>query len=207
MSNIESSNAPEDAKRRRLLQGLAVVLGSGTLAQLGGGQALSAALAWTPRAQATGPGQLFNAQEMASLRAICDHTIPRTDTPGAVDVDTHGFIDNQLKHVHEAANQQRARRVLARLQAVADARHAMAFSELSPELQRPLLEALDRGQAPFEDTDRGDFKLIKGLVLFGYFTSEAGATQVLAFDPVPGGFTGSIPYASVGKAWGPGGIY
>jgi hypothetical protein len=194
---------PDSPNRRRLLQGLSVLLGSGAAAQLAGGNALSAALAWAPRENLAAPGQLFNAAQMASLRAICDLVIPRTDTPGAVDMDTHGFIDNQLLNVHSADDQARARDVLARLDEAAGA----PFHEQDTGRQLALLEALDRGQSPFDGPDRAGFKFLKGLVLFGYFTSEAGASQALDFDPVPGGFTGSLPYADVGKAWGPGGLY
>ena len=199
--------APDDPRRRQLLKSLAVLLGAGTAAQLAGGNALSAALAFSPRADLAAPGRLFNAEQMAALRTICDLVIPATDIPGAADMDTHGFIDSQLLDVHPKANQDRALQVLTDLDTAALKADGKDWNALPADRQLALLDALDRGLAPFDQTQRGDFKFLKGLVVFGYFTSEAGATQALVFDPVPGGFTGSIPYASVGKAWGPGGLY
>lgn len=196
-------NAPDNIDRRRLLQGLTVLLGSASVAQLTGGKALSSALAFSPRADLAAPGELFGARQMASLRVICDLVIPRTDTPGAVDMDTHGFIDHQLLHIHTPEEQAQAKRVLERL----DAEASGTYATLDADRQHGLLDALDRGHSPFEAADRTDFKFLKSLVLFGYFTSEAGASQALAFDPVPGGFSGDFAYDRVGKAWGPGGLY
>ena len=54
----------------------------------------------------------------------------------------------------------------------------------------------------FSDQDAQQFSFIKALTVFGYFTSEAGATQTLAYQAVPGGFKGSIPANQGTKSWG-----
>ena len=54
-------------------------------------------------------------------------------------------------------------------------RHARAFSE--------------RGNA-----SPHWFTLCKQLVLLGFFTSEAGATRVARYRPVPGPYKGVVPY-------------
>ena len=38
------------------------------------------------------------------------------------------------------------------------------------------------------------FTMIKQLTLFGFFTSEVGATKVLRHLPIPGGFDGDLAY-------------
>ena len=38
------------------------------------------------------------------------------------------------------------------------------------------------------------------LTLFGFFTSEIGATQVLRYEPVPGEYIGDLEYDG-GPAW------
>ena len=45
------------------------------------------------------------------------------------------------------------------------------------------------------------FKLLKDYTLTGYFLSETGATQALAYEAVPGGFWGDLPLAPGQKAW------
>jgi hypothetical protein len=45
------------------------------------------------------------------------------------------------------------------------------------------------------------FRLLKELVLLGYYTSEAGATRELRYAAVPGAFRGCVPLAEIGRAW------
>ena len=45
------------------------------------------------------------------------------------------------------------------------------------------------------------FQLMKELTLFGYFTSEIGCTQALAYDPIPKEYHGCIDLAPGQKAW------
>lgn len=45
------------------------------------------------------------------------------------------------------------------------------------------------------------FAMMKQLTLWGYFTSEPGATKALRYVPVPGRFEGCIPYKKGDKAW------
>ncbi len=45
------------------------------------------------------------------------------------------------------------------------------------------------------------FRLIKELTLLGYFTSEAGATQALRYDPLPGVYRGAVQLRSGDRSW------
>ena len=45
------------------------------------------------------------------------------------------------------------------------------------------------------------FKLMRELSITGYFTSEIGATQALAYLPIPGQFLGDVPLKPGQKAW------
>ena len=42
---------------------------------------------------------------------------------------------------------------------------------------------------------------IREFALLGYFTSENIGTEVLNFDPIPGGYKPCIPVSEVGNAW------
>jgi hypothetical protein len=58
-----------------------------------------------------------------------------------------------------------------------------------------------------EEWDPGDlgresfFRTLKELVLVGYYTSEAGATQELRLMPVMGPWRADVPYPEIGHAW------
>jgi len=45
------------------------------------------------------------------------------------------------------------------------------------------------------------FGMMKQLTVWGYFTSEPGATKALRYLPVPGRYEGCIPYTKGEKAW------
>ena len=55
--------------------------------------------------------------------------------------------------------------------------------------------------------DRGEaaphyFTMIKQLVIFGFFTSKVGATEVLKYVAVPGRYDGDLAYTPGTPAWG-----
>ncbi len=195
--------APDDQSKRGFLFGLSLLVGGATATQLLGGNAISTALAYTPQPDsASRAGKLFGQADMLLLRDICALVIPQTETAGAAEVDTHGFIDNQLYHCYPPEDQQKVAAVLSKINQVARQRHKKAFSATSTALQLALLTDLEKTGNGFNEEDRSQFKFLKSQIVFGYYTSEAGASKELAYLPVPGGFKGSIPYDSIGKAWG-----
>jgi len=96
----------EDLSKRKLLLGLSALLGSGVAASLTTGDAIPVALAYSPnKSDKITAGKLFSKQQMHTLKSICQTIIPATDTLGAGDVDTHGFIDNQAFYCFDSKSQ------------------------------------------------------------------------------------------------------
>ena len=63
---------------------------------------------------------------------------------------------------------------------------------------------LDQKNEMVEDStvyNKDFFRQMKDLTITGYFTSEIGATQALAYDPIPGKFNGCVPLEKDQKAW------
>ena len=78
--------------------------------------------------------------------------------------------------------------------------------EATPEQRHDLLVALDKEQKEFQSKKKPEesshyFRMMKELTLWGFFTSEIGATQALRFVAVPGRYEGCIPYKKGDKAW------
>ncbi|RMG83243.1 MAG: gluconate 2-dehydrogenase subunit 3 family protein [Bacteroidetes bacterium] len=152
---------------------------------------------------------LFLTREQGeTVAAIADRIIPRTDTPGARDVGVPEFIDLMLKDNYDPDDQQRFRSELTNFEASVMEKHKKPFAALTPEEQDAILTQLD--QEAYETTHRDGYRaktdkplftMIKELTLLGFFTSEAGATEVLQYDPVPGQYNGCVPLAEVGKTW------
>ena len=79
------------------------------------------------------------------------------------------------------------------------------FIELEPTQQQEHVKNI-HDQA-IDATKKGELKerpfilMTKELTVTGFITSEAGATQVLQYAPVPGAYHGCVPLAEVGKTW------
>jgi hypothetical protein len=62
-----------------------------------------------------------------------------------------------------------------------------------------------KGGKSFLESDEEDpthyFRMMKELTLWGYFSSEIGATKALRYIAVPGKYEGCIPYKKGDKAW------
>lgn len=206
----QSSNNPDfdsraqlkSTQRRSFLLGITALIGSAGAANLLGGNALSVAMAYQNNPKSwQSAGRLLSQGQMHLLRDICQIVIPKTDTAGAADVDTHGFIDNQLVRCHPRWQQTQVVDLLVRIDAAANKRFAQAFTQVSQQQQLALLTSIEEADQEFGHDDSEHFAFLKQLIVFGYFTTEVGATKELAYLPVPGGFKGSIPYSSIGKSW------
>lgn len=163
---------------------------------------VSSALAYEPKLNSEAKaGKLLTAAQLKSLRAIAQTIIPKTDTPGAGDVDCHGFVDHQIVTCHPAPQQQQVVTIIKTIDKASMQLANTSFAELKADDQQTLLEKVE-GLEGFSEQDKGDFKFLKQLIAFGYFTSQVGATQALTYLAVPGGYKGSIPADENTKSYG-----
>ncbi|MEN8788571.1 MAG: gluconate 2-dehydrogenase subunit 3 family protein [Flavobacteriaceae bacterium] len=136
----------------------------------------------------------FMTKDEAMLTEIVvDILIPPTETPGASGALVHRFIDEMLDGYFDPGEQKTVRNGLKELQET-------GFSDLSNDKRIEVLKNLSAkvGQGSSESF----FQIIQSMTLLGYFTSEVGATQALAHDPIPGTYEGCIPINKYGgKSW------
>lgn len=177
--------------RRELLQRTALVFG-GTL--LGADSILAKNIDWDQLdnlpEDSRGIG-LFSKGQIKLLNEIGETIIPATDTPGAKAAKVGQFIAVIVSDCYEAADQQRFLQGLATLESESVKRNGKKFMKSSAMLRTDLLNELDAEQKSFQkskarETPSHYFRVIKDLVLWGYFTSEIGATQALRFVEFPG---------------------
>ncbi len=163
--------------RREALLGISVVAGHASFSVVLERFAQAAATtAWRP--------ELVSPEEGRALAAVVDTILPDTDTPGARAALVHVFVDLALAHCVTPANQHAARAALA----------GLATGRFADEPPAAREQRLARVARPALD-------LLTELTVLGYFTSENGATQALAYEAVPGRFRGSVPLAPGQKAW------
>lgn len=135
---------------------------------------------------------------------VAEILIPKTDTPGAKDVGVPGFIDLMLKDTFKKEDQDLFVNGLAAFDEEAKKNFGDSFVDLEPSQQLEHVKNVHDAaiKARQEGARERPFILMaKELTVLGFFTSEAGATQVLQYEAVPGAYHGCVPLAEVGKAW------
>jgi Gluconate 2-dehydrogenase subunit 3 len=164
--------------RRHALMGLSAIAGHALFPEV-----LDAFAASFLGAQDGWPRQLVNESQARVLAEAVDTILPATDTPGAKAARVHVFVDLALAKCASPADQ---KKVLTALDALGP-----AFVTAPPAERRKALEAMDKDA----------LALLKDLTVLGYFSSEIGATQALAYDKVPGGYWGCLDLKPGQKGW------
>ncbi|MEZ5756898.1 MAG: gluconate 2-dehydrogenase subunit 3 family protein [Emcibacteraceae bacterium] len=135
---------------------------------------------------------------------LADMIIPETDTPGAKALNVHFFIDELAANWMTADEKDRLLIDLTALDERIRRLFGNNFSNLDENNKTAVLEQLGSEMLISEERNSGHkhiYQQLRELTIFGYYTSEVGATEELAFDPLPGDYHGCIPFSDVGKTW------
>lgn len=171
----------------------ALLLGAVFLA--GGGAALTR-FARQPSASADA-GPVFSPDQFALLEQVADTMIPATDTAGALDAGVPAFLRDMLANWGSPETHAQVLAVLDSIEMQAWSRFGAAFLALPGERKLEVMRNVDAEAVARQDPGYGKFKW---LVLVGYYQSEAGATQELRYELVPGAWRACLPLAEVGRA-------
>jgi glucoside 3-dehydrogenase (cytochrome c) hitch-hiker subunit len=140
---------------------------------------------------------------------VAETILPRTDTPGAKDAEVGSFIARYSAGRYEPAHIAILKDGIVQINARMQSLHGVPFVQARPEQMRSLLIEIDRQATRYVQATEPKlrersphfFTLLKQLTLFGFFTSEAGATRVARYRPVPGKYKGCIPYRPGDTFW------
>jgi len=202
-NEIELENKTDDQDNRRLFMKKMVALFGATTATavMSGCSQFSMQRPNPPK-----NGQLLSEHESTVLYSLCETILPKTDTPSAVEVGCHEFVPHQLQHCHSEKQQNDCIHIINTVDIQADKAFSKSFVLLQPSQQQQLLVDFESSSVSTLN-EKKQFSFLKALIVFGYFTSELGATKALNYQPVPGGFIGSIPINSATKSWSPQAYY
>lgn len=182
--------------RRTLLKMIAATTGTAMI----GIDRLAAEI--LPRPQETS----FSDDEIAFFEEVAETIIPRTDTPGAKDAGIGAFMAVFVPACYSPRQQAAVRGGFDEIDRRAREAGGQGFMEMDREGREALLSQIDR-EAWALDSERVNvesdsltggishyYTLMKQLTLFGFFTSQVGANEVLRYVAVPGRYDGDIPY-------------
>jgi hypothetical protein len=153
---------------------------------------------------------LLSAEDVALLDEVGETILPLTpDSAGAKAAGIGEFMNVIVTDCYSPEEQQVFIAGLPALKAEARERYGTGFTDLSAEQRLEFLLSLEaeaaRGDSPGSTAppERHYYGMIKQLTVWGYFTSEAGATQALRYVAVPGRYDGCVPYVEGETAWAP----
>lgn len=198
MNNNINTTQITDLNRRKAIKQLATFYG---LALSVSSLDLLAAGSKIAKNSSIDPQSFLNATQLALVRQLGEIIIPTTETPGAIAAGVHTFINDHLATCFSPKEQQQLVSGLERIDTTSKKLWHKAFIKASTKQQILLLTDMEKAQGEFDSNDRIFFKQFKGLVMFGYYTSEIGATQELAYLAIPGSFKGDVKFSAIGKAW------
>lgn len=149
------------------------------------------------------PAQV-TAERLALLGAMADTILPDTDVPGASAAGAHRFVvlavEDCLKPVQRTAFWEG----LTDFEQYCQQSHSHDFVSATPEKKAIALRTfIEAGKAKNELGEKRTrfWRTLKELTMQGYFTSEIGMTQALAYDPLPGSWIADMKIDENTKAW------
>lgn len=163
--------------RRDLLRGLGAV----AALTLFSGEVKAA---WSRAATPIRPADGLTDAQLAVVATIADVIIPRTDTPGALDVRVPAFIDALVSESWPEVDRNNFRTGLDQLQTLIGSASGSDLTALIDDLEA----RTDRRAEP-----QRTYWQLKSLIVHGYFTSERVSKDVLRVEIMPGSFNGAAP--------------
>ena len=148
------------------------------------------------RAQTPATRTYFTAAQAPLVSAAAERILPRTDTPGAIDVGVPAFIDRFYGEFMSPADRQLLVGALDEIEKAAGTAHGASFAALTAAQQDAVLRSVATAQ---QGRDPSSFGLLRSVTVLGYFTSEQVGKNVLHYDPVPGAYDGCLPIDRVGR--------
>ena len=145
--------------------------------------------------------QILEDRHANVLNFLVDQIIPKTDIPGALDVGVVGNIDNYLAHFLNKQNASTVLEGLLKMEILSNQLHGLPMEKLNDKQKMEIMKFLTQDAARSENRDSHLFFMIRKMVIKFYFQAPEIATKVLKYDPVPGRYTGCIPYADIGRVW------
>ena len=160
-------------------------------------------LSWEPK--------FLDTQQAQLISSLVDTILPKTETPGGLEMKVDIFIDLVFAELYQEQAQTKVVQELAAMDQNCQEQFGATFTNISPEQRSEFLTELEAASPKFngqvwgtavgEQQPVGVYRNLKSLMLWGYFSSEEIGENVLSYDPIPGDYLGCIPLSDVGNTW------
>ena len=135
-------------------------------------------------------GQFFTAKELTVLTDVAEIMIPKTDTPGATDVNVSSVLDGLMVTWAGNKTKKQFRNALTQITSLATATYQNDYVKLPLNFRQELLIALDKHAFTNTKTELSEaYRHLKEMIFHIYYTSEQANPD---FVLIPGGYRGDI---------------
>jgi Gluconate 2-dehydrogenase subunit 3 len=152
----------------------------------------------------------FTRQDISFFDEVAETILPKTNTPGAKEAEVGKFMASYAKDCYDELQRKTLKDGIGKLNEASEKMNKVSFMEATAPQKQTLLTEIDAEAKKYNENNKGQtgkdnpphyFTLMKQLVLFGFFTSKPGVTQVLRYMPVPGKYEGCIDYKEGDTSW------
>ena len=146
---------------------------------------------------------LFSTKDLRLLDEIGEAILPHSEkSPGAKAANIGEFMKTIVTDLYSDEEIEIFKSGLKEIQHLSDQNYSQDFLDITIVDRQKLLLGLDKvARSGLHKEKVHYYTMIKQLTIWGYFTSEPGATKALRYNPVPGRFEGCIDYKPGDKAW------
>lgn len=130
-----------------------------------------------------------------ALTALVDALIPKTDLPGARELNVPQFVWRMVDDCTDEANQQNFLSGLDQVRAVADQKFGKALDLCSASELQSLLKDIEENKIITQDNVnhiQDFYKPFRSYTIRGFLGSEPIMTNVFGYNMIPGRFTGVV---------------
>lgn len=160
-------------------------------------------LTWEP--------EFFTEIEAKTISTLLNTILPRTETPGTLDVKSDIFIDKVIAQTYDEEGQQNIRDEIASFNNRCKENFGDSFANLDESKRTEVLRAEEKSSGKFNpgvwgktigsQEPIGFYRSMKSMAIWAYFTSEEIGEKVLSYDPIPGDYDGCKPLSEIGNRW------
>jgi len=157
--------------------------------------------------QREGKPLLLSDDDLRLLDEVSETILPATPAmPGAKDAHVAAYMKTIVTDCYNEEEQKIFTKGLTQLNDFCKQKQGNDFLRLTADQRHEALVALDQeatrhGQQKKADDPNHYFTMIKQLTIWGFFSSEPGATKTLRYVPIPGRYEGCIDYHPGEGAW------
>jgi hypothetical protein len=160
-------------------------------------------LTWTPE---------FLMEDQAKfISAFVDFLLPKTETPGGLDVKADIFIDLVYAKTLDPAGQEEVVADITKFNGDCKTKFGNVFAKLSEEDKKACFQEHEANSPKFPKTVWGGavgpkeplpfYRRLKSMALMAYFSSEEIGKNLLSYDPIPGENKGCMPISEEFNTW------